>query len=474
MKSPSRRLRRLVGASTAALLAVGLAPIVAQGVAQAASTNTPAITVSDQTVIGTGDTAAAGNIVVGSSTVTFNQGDTITVQVAQPGVGTPTFTGGVADAAEMNPNCNGALDPETQSGVGDRRFVAYATTPTASGPTGGTLTLLPGVAGQSTAAPLNGTIPGFCNTQDGGTRNDIFTFTVATTGPGPITIGNIQYTAGRGTGQANLAGAPLRANSATTGPVRLFVFFTNVSSGNTNLTKLNTANAGLSSSAFDSNAWITTITMTGPPKAFAVTSGGAAQTKTISGVTISEKVADAFGTAGTPNNTFCIDIASGNAQFAASSSLQVVGSGLATDLLQSIVVPDSTGPGGTNARVSITIFNNPANVLSSLTLNNLVLSIFPSTVGAVRAILTDCGDQAGPGGSIAGDNTDAGFALPAPFPAGTTDAFGGALSSGTVTNPPLPLGNDGPPGGIGANVGPGTGPAVNDFLLSDNDDFDTI
>ena len=31
------------------------------------------------------------------------------------------------------------------SGAGDRRFVAYAATPTAAGPTGGTLTLLPGV-----------------------------------------------------------------------------------------------------------------------------------------------------------------------------------------------------------------------------------------------------------------------------------------------------------------------------------------
>ncbi len=67
--------------------------------------------------------------------------------------------------------------------------------------------------------------------QDGGTRNDIFTFTVATTGPGPITISNIQYAVGRGTGLANLTGPTTRLNSTTTGPVRQFIFFTNVSTG---------------------------------------------------------------------------------------------------------------------------------------------------------------------------------------------------------------------------------------------------
>ena len=59
MKSPSRRLRRLVGAGTAALLAVGLAPILTSGVAQAASTNIPAIAVANQTVIGVGQSGSA-------------------------------------------------------------------------------------------------------------------------------------------------------------------------------------------------------------------------------------------------------------------------------------------------------------------------------------------------------------------------------------------------------------------------------
>ncbi len=419
MKSPSRRLRRLVGAGTAVLLAVGLAPIVTSGVAQAASTNTPAISVSDQTVIGVGDTAAAGNINVGSSSVTFTQGDIITVQVAQPGVGTPALP----LTPEMNANCSSGADPTIQSAPGDRRFVVYAATPTAAGPTGGTLTLLPGVAGSSTATGANGTVPGFCNVQDGGTRNDIFTFTVATSGPGPIVISNIQYAAGRGTGTANLSGPTTRLNSATTGPARLFISFTNVSTGSTVLTKLNDASEGLTGA--DTNAWITTIAMAGPPKSFAVTTGSEL-TKTIPTITITEKVADAFGAAGTGNNTFCVDIVSGNATFQTSPSLSVTGGGLATDLLQSIALPPQSEPGITgqpvNTRISITIFNNPANVLSSLTLNNVVIHINAATVGSVRAILDDCGDQFGPGGSLRGQLAG--------------DANGGAVTTTSDGAPP--------------------------------------
>ena len=351
--------------------------------------------------------------------MTFNAGDTITVQVAQPGVGTPATA---TPTALQNANCDTATG--AASTVGDRRFVAYAATPTASGPTGGTLTLLPGVAGSSTAAGTNGTIPGFCNIQDGGTRNDIFTFTVATTGPGPITIGNIQYTVGRGTGQANLTGPTTRLNSTTTGPVRQFIFFTNVSTGVTTLTKLNTAQFGLVNP--DSNAWVTTIAMTGPPKSFAVTSGGTATTtKTISGITITEKVADAFGVPLSVGNTFCIDLATpAGVSFGASPSLSVTGSGISTDLLQSIVTT-GVGPLGTaNSRITITIANAPApGVLSSFTINNVQLIIPPASVGTVRAILTDCADGVGPGGSLNGQ-------------LGTGDADGGALATGTDPAPP--------------------------------------
>ncbi len=72
--------------------------------------------------------------------------------------------------------------------------------------------------------------------------------------------------------------------------------------------------------------------------------------------------------------------------------------------------------------MSITIANNPANVLSSLTLNNLRLTIPGAVTGSVRVILTDCGDQFGPGGSLRGIS-----ALP--------DANGGALAT---TSDPVP------------------------------------
>jgi hypothetical protein len=189
MKSPSRRLRRLVGAGVAGLLVAGLAPVLTSGVAQAASTGTnpPAFLSLNQTVIGTGQAGSAGgDIRIGASTDTFDAGDQITLQVAQPGVGTPT----TASTAPENLNCN--TQAGTQSLPGDRRFVSFAATPTASGPTGGTLTLLPGVASSSTIAGSNGTIPGYCNVQDGGTKTDIFVFTVATSGPGPIVISNVR------------------------------------------------------------------------------------------------------------------------------------------------------------------------------------------------------------------------------------------------------------------------------------------
>ena len=387
----------------------------------------------------------------------------------------------------MNPNCNGGSNgiPSSPTTPAIRRLRRALVTAASSrprqprrplAPTGGTLTLLPGVPGSSTPAGTGGTIPGFCNSQDGGTKIDIYTFVVATTGTGPIAIDNIKYDVGRGTGQSNNAGATLRRTRPRRAPCRQYVFFTNVTTAVTTLFKLNTANQALAgvggsvspAAVGDSNAWITTVGMTGPPKAFAVTTG-TSLTKTISGITITEFVTDAFGAAGTAGNTFCIDIATGNAEFAASPSLSVTGSGLATDLLQNILVPDSTGPGGTAARVSITIFNNPANVLSSLTLNNLVLSLTATTVGSVRAVLTDCGDAFGPGGSLPGSTIstqppfvlDPVFGPPVPPATFLTDAFGGVLSS----NVGPPAGNDGPPGGIGTD---GPGPAVNDFVLSTN------
>ena len=171
--------------------------------------------------------------------------------------------------------------------------------------------------------------------------------------------------------------------------------------------------------------------MTGPPKSFAVTTG-TNLTKTISGVTITEFVADAFGAAGTANNTFCIDIAIGQRdvrRFAEPQRHRQRSCDRPASAHRARC-PASTRPNVASVpvrrqstRVSITIFNNPANVLSSLTLNNLVLNINAATVGSVPAILTDCGDAFGPGGSLAWHHGAHAPRRPAalarlPFPAG--------------------------------------------------------
>ncbi len=127
--------------------------------------------------------------------------------------------------------------------------------------------------------------------------------------------------------------------------------------------------------------------------------------------------------------------------------------------------------------MSITIFNNPANVLSSLTLNNLVLNINTATVGSVRAILTDCGDQFGPGGSLPGTNVDSSPAAgPAgPFPQSAVPGGDrGRLRWCAVTAAGPPAGNDGPPGGIGTERRSRYDPRANDFVRQQQHIFDTI
>ncbi len=283
----------MVGAGIAGLLAVGLAPVLTSGVAGAASPAPirPPSCRSTRPVIGTGQAGTAGgDIRIGAATDTFDAGDQITLQVAQPGVGTPTTVG---PSRLQNANCNDARPATAQSGVGDRRFVSFAATPTAAGPTGGTLTLLPGVPSSSTAAGANGTVPGFCNVQDGGTKTDIFVFTVATCRPRPDRHQQhqVRRRSWHRPGEQRWPDAP-RLNSTTTGPVRIFMFFSNVKNGVTTLTKANSANgcneprrsgsgigSGRALTDLDSNAWVTTNTLTGPPKAFTTTIGGATITQ---------------------------------------------------------------------------------------------------------------------------------------------------------------------------------------------------
>ena len=74
-----------------------------------------------------------------------------------------------------------------------------------------------------------------------------------------------------------------------------------------------------------------------------------------------------------------------------------------------------------------------------------MLNISAATVGSVRAILTDCGDQFGPGGSLPGTNARRPLRrsrrLPAPFPAGDGClrwcALGDGPAAGTNDGPQL-------------------------------------
>ena len=237
MKSPSRRLRRLVGAGTAALLAVGLAPIVTSGVAQAASTNTPAISVSDQTVIGVGDRLRRGNINVGSAARTFTQG-TITVQVAQPGVGTPIrhpFRHHPGDERELQQRCRPATmspsRPRDPRSAVHRRLRRVRRDPDGRWPHGRHPDAASWRRWFVDRDGTDGTVPGFCNGQDGGTADrhlhlhggDVRSWSHR----------DQQHPVRRWSWHRNgePSGPTTRLNSTTTGPARLFISFTNVSTG---------------------------------------------------------------------------------------------------------------------------------------------------------------------------------------------------------------------------------------------------
>ena len=191
--------------------------------------------------------------------------------------------------------------------------------------------------------------------------------------------------------------------------------------------------------------------MTGPPKSFAVTTG--TQPDQDDQRHHDHRVRHrCLRRRGYPGNTFCIDIASGERDVRRFAELErhrlrardrPAAEHPCTTLARTR--PPATARPGT--RVSITIFNNPANVLSSLTLNNLVLNISAATVGSVRAILTDCGDQFGPGGSLPGTNADPADDVASrsrPTPIGGRDR---RLPSAAATAA------DGPPGGAGDRSG---------------------
>ena len=196
--------------------------------------------------------ALAGNIVFGTSTTMFQPGDQITLSI---------------DDADGNANC--FVGPDF------RDFVAFEGVPTAT------------IPGPTASVQVNlGSTP-LCASQAGGTKLDVLSVNVLIGGPGPITLSNIRYTGGS---NGTLAG------SASTGPVQLK--FTGGGAVGPPFT-LGTANT--------SNAWLTTISMTGgtvgapillpsPPVA-------------LSPIVLDEALNDAFGPAGTASDV-CLDTTS--------------------------------------------------------------------------------------------------------------------------------------------------------------------
>jgi hypothetical protein len=276
-------------------------------------------------------------MVIGSSTTTFNAGDQITVQVTQPRRHATIcrWTPATALAPEMNPNCNGGSAASARrrlrltlaSGAGDRRFVAAAATRRPAGPAGGTLTLL-GVPGSSTPAGTGGTIPGFA-TAGRWHEIDIYyhpSWPRPARAPSPLTASSTTLVVAQVL--INVTGATTRPPT-TTGPVRQY---------RPSRTSRPPGHDAVQAQHRQPGAWlvpagrfpqarsatpsaITTLGMTGPPMAFAVTRRHD-RDQTISGITITGSSLTPSRSQNTAGNTFCIDITN-NATFAASPSLSV-------------------------------------------------------------------------------------------------------------------------------------------------------
>ncbi len=107
------------------------------------------------------------------STDTFNAGDQITVQVAQPGVGTPDH-GWRPTAAAMNAELqrrHGRLATRRPRHAAIVASSSYRCDPDGGWPDGWHAhAACPAFPASSTPAGVGGTVPGFCNAQDGGTK----------------------------------------------------------------------------------------------------------------------------------------------------------------------------------------------------------------------------------------------------------------------------------------------------------------
>ena len=248
--------------------------------------------------------------------------------------------------------------PTASTALGFRDFVAFAGTPTAH------------IPGPTATVQVNmGSTP-LCASQDGGTQIDVMTVNVLIGGPGPITVTNIRYT---GWLQRQRS-----SGSAGTGPVQLQVAGGGAVGPPFTLSTANTSNAWLTTISLSGGTVSTPITLPSPPV-------------TISPLVISEAVADAFGPAGTASDV-CLDTS-----FNSNSSAPSI-------VWASVPTSASTGrcrwrrcqrrhdrdrSGGAEPRLKVSIQNSPTSVLSTLTLTGM--KIQPGTTpGKAQIFLTDC------------------------------------------------------------------------------------
>ena len=158
------------------------------------------------------------------------------------------------------------------NGLGFRDFVAFAGTPIAH------------IPGPTASVQVNMGSSPLCAAQEGGTQLDVMTINILIGGPGPITVTNIRYTGGS---NGALAG------SAGTGPVQLKVAGGGAVGPPFTLSTADTSNAWLTTISLSGGTVNAPITLPSPPVA-------------ISPLVIGESVADAFGPAGTASDV-CLD-----------------------------------------------------------------------------------------------------------------------------------------------------------------------
>jgi hypothetical protein len=293
----------------------------------------------------------AGDLTIGTSSTLFQAGDTITVSL---------------DDSDSVANCF--------NGLGFRDFVAFAGTPTAQ------------IPGPTATVQVNMGSSPLCASQDGGTQFDVMTVNVLIGGPGPITVTNIRYTAGS---NGTLDG------SAGTGPVKLQVAGGGAVGPPFTLSTANT-----------SNAWLTTISLSGGTVSAPITLPS--PPVTISPLVISEAVAEAFGPAGTATDV-CLDTSFNSSSSAPSIVWASVPTSASTGGVGGdgvIGVTIETGPAGPSSRLKVSIQNAPTSVVSTLTLTGM--KIQPGTSpGKAQIFLTDC-DSAPFGTRSSGGNPASG------------------------------------------------------------------